>query len=58
MNIEVQKSQLEEMLKILAGFLAPEQLKSYQEEQTEQINKMAAAIKMLYSPKPAEAGLF
>ena len=54
MSVELQKQQLEEKLNILAGFLSPEQMATYRQEQTGRIDKLAAAMKMLPSPKPAE----
>ena len=46
MGIELQKSQLEEKLKILGSILTPEQINSYREQQMNQINMQAAAMKM------------
>jgi RNA polymerase sigma factor (sigma-70 family) len=53
MSIELQKSQLEEKLKILGSVLTPEQINTYREEQMNQINMQAAAVKMLLPQKTA-----
>ncbi len=55
MTIEWEKQQLEAKVKILAGFLSPEQLTTYRQEQTDLIEKRAAGMKMFAQPKPAEA---
>ncbi len=47
MSIELQKSKLEEKLKILEGVLSPDQIATYRQEQIDQINRQAAAMKML-----------
>jgi RNA polymerase sigma factor (sigma-70 family) len=52
-SIEWQKSELEAKLKILGGILTPEQINSYREEQMDQINMQASAMKMLLPQKPA-----
>ena len=54
MTFELQKQQLEEKLKILAGFLSPEQMATYRQEQTDRIDKLAGAMKMFAPQKPAE----
>jgi hypothetical protein len=54
MSIELQKSQLEEKLKILGSVLTPEQINTYREEQMNRINMQAEAIKMLLPQKTAE----
>lgn len=46
MGTELQKSQLEEKLKILGSILTPEQINTYREQQMNQINMQAAAMKM------------
>jgi RNA polymerase sigma factor (sigma-70 family) len=53
-SVELQKWQLEQKLKILDGFISPEQLANYRQEQMDRINKMAAAMSMMFPPKPAE----
>ena len=55
MSVELQKQQLEEKLKILAGFLSPEQTTTYRQEQMDRIDKLAGAMKMFTPRKPAEA---
>jgi RNA polymerase sigma factor (sigma-70 family) len=55
MSVELQKQQLEDKLKILAGFLSPEQMTTYRQEQMDRIDKLAGAMKMLTPRKPAEA---
>jgi len=55
MSVEWQKWQLEEKLKILAGFLAPEQMATYRQEQMDRMDKLAAAAKLLPPQKSAEA---
>jgi hypothetical protein len=55
MSVELQKWQLEEKLKILAGFLSPDQLATYRQEQMERIEQMASAAKTFPLPKPAAA---
>ncbi len=52
-GIEMQKSNLEEKLKILGSILSPEQLSNYREEQMNQINMSAAAMKMFFPQKAA-----
>jgi hypothetical protein len=54
MSVELQKWQLEEKLKILDGFLSPEQMTTYRQEQMDRINRQAAAMKMFLPQKPAE----
>ena len=54
MTFELQKQQLEEKLKILAGFLSPEQMTAYRQEQTDRIDKLAGAMKVFAPQKPAE----
>jgi RNA polymerase sigma factor (sigma-70 family) len=51
MGIELQKSQLEEKLKILGSILTPEQINTYREQQMNQINMQAAAMKMFLPQK-------
>jgi RNA polymerase sigma factor (sigma-70 family) len=51
MGIELQKSQLEEKLGILGGILTPEQVNTYREQQMNQINMQAAAMKMVLPQK-------
>jgi hypothetical protein len=46
MSIELQKSQLEEKLKILGNILTTEQINTYREEQMNKINMVANATKM------------
>jgi RNA polymerase sigma factor (sigma-70 family) len=46
MSIELQKSQLEEKLKILGNILTPEQINTYRKEQMDKINMVANATKM------------
>jgi RNA polymerase sigma factor (sigma-70 family) len=53
MSIELQKSQLEEKLKILGNILSPEQINTYRKEQMNQINMLADAMKMFLPQKPA-----
>ncbi len=55
MSVELQKQQLEEKLKILAGFLSPEQMATYRHEQTDRIDRMASAMKMLPPQRSAVA---
>jgi hypothetical protein len=52
MGVELQKAQLEEKIKILGNILTPKQINSYREEQLNQINLGASAIKMFF-PKNA-----
>jgi hypothetical protein len=54
MSVELQKQQLEEKLKILAGFLSPEQMATYRQEQMDRIDKLAGAVKMFAPQRPAE----
>jgi len=51
LGIEMQKSKLEEKLKVLESFLTPEQLINYREEQMNQINMSAMAMKMFLPQK-------
>jgi cell division protein FtsL len=51
--IELQKSQLEQKIKILGDMLTPEQINTYREEQMKQINMTADALKMFSSQKAA-----
>jgi RNA polymerase sigma factor (sigma-70 family) len=53
MSVELQKQQLEDKLKILAGFLSPEQMATYRQEQTDRISTMASALKMFPAQKSA-----
>jgi hypothetical protein len=55
MSVELQKQQLEEKLKILSGFLSPEQMTTYRQEQMDRIDKLAGAMKIFTPRKPAEA---
>ena len=50
MDVELMKVQLEEKLKILEGFLSPQQLAAYRQEQTDRINN---AMKMFAPQEPA-----
>jgi hypothetical protein len=50
MDVELMKAQLEEKLKILEGFLSPQQLAAYRQEQTDRINN---AMKMFAPQEPA-----
>jgi RNA polymerase sigma factor (sigma-70 family) len=50
--IELQKSQLEEKIKILGSFLTPEQINTYREEQINQIN-MGAQMMKVFLPQKA-----
>ena len=43
---ELQKAQLEEKLKILGSILTPEQMNTYRENEMNQINRQASAMKM------------
>ncbi len=52
MDVELKKVRLEEKLKILEGFLSPQQLTAYRQEETDQIND---AMKMFAPQKPADA---
>jgi uncharacterized protein YfeS len=54
MSVELQKQQLEEKLKILSGFLSPEQMTTYRQEQMDRIDKLAGAMKIFAPQKPAE----
>jgi RNA polymerase sigma factor (sigma-70 family) len=54
-SVELQKSQLEEKLKILDGFLSPQQMTTYRQEQMDRIDKLTAAMKMFPPQKPAAA---
>jgi len=54
MGTELQKSQLEEKLKVLGSILTPEQINTYREQQMNQINMQAAAMKMFLPQKTAE----
>jgi RNA polymerase sigma factor (sigma-70 family) len=49
--IELQKSQLEEKIKILGSFLTPEQINTYREEQINQINMGAQMMKVFLPQK-------
>ena len=53
LDIELQKVQLEEKLKILDGILSPEQMTTYRQEQTARINNQADRMKMFLPQKPA-----
>jgi RNA polymerase sigma factor (sigma-70 family) len=55
MSVELQKWQLEEKSKVLEGFLSPDQMTAYRQEQMDRIDKLAAAVKIFPSPKPAGA---
>jgi hypothetical protein len=55
MSVELQKWQLEEKSKVLEGFLSPDQMTAYRQEQMDRIDKLAAAAKIFPSPKPAGA---
>jgi hypothetical protein len=48
---ELQKAQLEEKLKILGSILTPEQMNTYRENEMNQINRQASAMKMLFPQK-------
>ena len=50
---ELQKTQLEEKLKVLASILIPEQINTYREKEMNQINRQASAMKMLFPQKAA-----
>jgi RNA polymerase sigma factor (sigma-70 family) len=52
LGVELQKARLEERLKILEGFLSPEKLTAYRQEQTDQIQN---AMKLFAPQKPADA---
>jgi len=52
MDVELKKARLEEELKILAGFLSPQQLTAYRQEETDRINN---AMKMFAPQQPAGA---
>ena len=55
MSVELQKSKFEEKLKILEGVLSREQIATYRQEQIDQIDRLAAAMKtmkMLLPQKP------
>jgi RNA polymerase sigma factor (sigma-70 family) len=52
MSFALQKVQLEKKMKILEAFLSPEQMTTYRQEQTDQINN---AMKMFAPQRPAEA---
>ena len=51
-DVELKKVRLEEKLKILEGFLSPQQMTAYRQEQTDQIND---AMKLFAPQKPADA---
>jgi RNA polymerase sigma factor (sigma-70 family) len=53
MAVQLQKSQLEEKVKILGNILTPEQLNTYRKEQMDRINMLANATKMFLPQKPA-----
>ncbi len=53
-SVELERSRLEEKLKILDGFLTPQQLETYREQAMTGINMMATAMKMALPKKPAE----
>ena len=53
MGIELQKSRLDEKIKILEGILSPDQINTYREEQMKQINMQADAMKMFLPPQSA-----
>ena len=55
MSIELENWQLEQKTKILDGFLSPEQMTTYRQEQTDRISKQADMMKMFSPPKPADA---
>jgi broad specificity phosphatase PhoE len=55
MSVELQKQQLEEKLRILAGFLFPEQMTTYRQEQMDRIDKLAGAMKIFTPQQPAGA---
>ena len=55
MSVQFQKWQLEEKLKILAGFVSPEQMTAYRQEQKDRIDNMAGGLKMLPAQEPTEA---
>jgi hypothetical protein len=55
MSVELQKWQLAEKSKVLEGFLSPDQMTIYRQEQMDRIDKLAAAAKMFPPQKPAEA---
>jgi len=52
-SIELEKAQLEEKLRILEGFLSPDQMTTYRQEQTDRINNQADRMKMFLPQKPA-----
>ena len=52
-SIELEKAQLEEKLRILEGFLSPDQMTTYRQEQMDRINTQAEAMKMFLPQKPA-----
>jgi RNA polymerase sigma factor (sigma-70 family) len=52
MSFALQNVQLEKKMKILEAFLSPEQMTTYRQEQTDQINN---AMKMFAPQRPAEA---
>ena len=51
LGIEMQKSKLEQKVKVLESILTPEQLSNYREEQMNQINMSATAMKMFLPQK-------
>jgi hypothetical protein len=53
MTEELQKSELEEKLKILGSILTPEQINAYREKEMTQINMQASAMKMFFPQKAA-----
>ncbi len=55
LSVELQKAQLEQKLKILEGFLLPEQLTTYRHDETKMINRMAAAMKLFSLQRPPDA---
>ncbi len=50
---QMQRSELDEKLKILGTFLTPEQINTYREKEMNQINLQASAMKMFFSQKTA-----
>jgi hypothetical protein len=55
LSVELQRWQLGEKLKVLEGFLTPEQMHTYRQQQMDRINQLAAAMKLL-GPQKAAAG--
>ncbi len=54
LSIELEKVRLDEKLKALEGILSSEQMTTYRQEQTDQINKQADMMKMFLPQKPTD----